>query len=52
MKTKGTKSKELVKLPESDLLLLVAAKLKDRELFPQKVEDARRFLQNLKKANS
>lgn len=52
MKTKGTKSKELVKVPESGLLSLVASKLKDRVLFPKKVEDARKFLQNFKKANS
>lgn len=52
MKTKGTKSEELVKVPESALLSLVASKLKDRVLFPKKVEDAKKFLQNVKKANS
>lgn len=52
MKSKGTKSKELVKLPESELLSLVAAKLKDRVLFPSMVENARKFLQTVKKANA
>ncbi len=52
MKTKGRKSKDIVKVPESGLLSLVASKLKDRVLFPKKVEDARKFLQNVKKANS
>lgn len=48
MKAKVTKSKELVKVPESGLLSLVASKLKDRVLFPQKVEDAKKFLRNVK----
>jgi hypothetical protein len=48
MKAKAKKSKELVKVPESGLLSLVASKLKDRVLFPQKVEDARNFLQKVK----
>jgi hypothetical protein len=52
MKTKETKSKELVKIPESDLVSLVASKLKDRVLFPKKIEEAKEFLQNVKKANS
>ncbi len=52
MKTKETKSKELVKIPESGLLSLVASKLKDRVLFPKKIEEAKEFLQNVKKANS
>jgi hypothetical protein len=52
MKTKETKSKELVKMPESGLLSLVASKLKDRVLFPKKIEEAKEFLQNVKKTNS
>ncbi len=48
MKIKVTKSKELVKVPESGLLSLVASKLKDRTLFPQKVEDAKKYLQKAK----
>jgi hypothetical protein len=37
MKGKEQKSRELVKVPESVLLSLVASKLKDRVLFPKKV---------------
>ena len=48
MKSKETKSKQLVKVPESDLLSLVASKLKDRVLFPQKIEDAKKYLQKVK----
>ena len=39
-------------MPESELLSLVASKLKDRVLFPKKIEEAKNFLQNVKKANS
>lgn len=52
MNTKVTKSKELVKVPESGLLSLVALKLKDRVLFPRKIEDAKKYLQKVKIANS
>jgi hypothetical protein len=52
MKAKETKSTGLVKVPESGLLSLVAAKLKDRVLFPQKVEDAKKYLQKVKLAKS
>ena len=48
MKAKETKSVKLVKVPENGLLYLVAAKLKDRVLFPKKVEDAKRFLKKVK----
>ncbi len=48
MKTKATNSKGLVKVPESGLLALVAAKLKGRDLFPKKVEDAKRHLKKAK----
>jgi hypothetical protein len=48
MKNKTTKSKKLVKVSESGLLSLVAAKLKDSELFPQKMEDAKKYLQKVK----
>lgn len=50
MKAKETKSKELVKVPESGLLSLVASKLKDRVLFPKKIEDAKKYLKNVKTA--
>lgn len=48
MKTKETLTRKLVKVPESGLLSLVASKLKDRTLFPQKVEDAKKYLQQVK----
>jgi hypothetical protein len=43
MKPKETKSKELVKVPESGLLSLVALKLKDRVLFPKKLKRRKSF---------
>ncbi|WP_430898664.1 MULTISPECIES: hypothetical protein [unclassified Paraflavitalea] len=52
MKAKETKSKEMVKVPESGLLSLVASKLKGRDLFPKKVEDAKKYLKKVKSANS
>lgn len=52
MKTKETQSNKLVKVPESGLLSLVASKLKDRVLFPQKVEEAKKYLKKAKIANS
>jgi hypothetical protein len=42
------KSARLVSVPEKGLLSLVATKLKDRQLFPEKLEDAKKFLSNLK----
>jgi hypothetical protein len=52
MKSKVTKSKVLVKVPESGLLSLVYSKLKERVLFPQKIEDAKKYLQKVKIADS
>lgn len=52
MNTKVTKSKELVKIPESGLLSLVSSKLKDRVLFPKKIEDAKKYLQKVKLSTS
>ncbi len=52
MRTKETKLKELVKVPESGLLSLVASKLKDRVLFPKKIEDAKKYLKKAKIAGS
>jgi hypothetical protein len=46
MRAKETKSKALVK--ESELLSSVASKLKDRVLFPKKVEDAKKYLGKVK----
>jgi hypothetical protein len=51
MNNKATKSKELVKVPESGLLSLVASKLKDRVLFPNKIESAKKYLQKVKLSN-
>ncbi|WP_157097969.1 hypothetical protein [Niabella ginsenosidivorans] len=48
METKKTKSKKLVKVTEAGLLSLIAAKLKGKVLFPQKVEDAKSHLQKVK----
>lgn len=48
MKAKEAKVKDLVKVPKSGLLSLVASKLKGRVLFPEKVEDAKKYLQNVK----
>ncbi|MBC7722673.1 MAG: hypothetical protein H7068_11655 [Pedobacter sp.] len=44
MKTKETTSKELVSVSEKALLSLVASKLKDRVLFPQKIAEAKKYL--------
>lgn len=38
----------MAKVSESGLLPLVAAKLKGRDLFPKKVEDAKKYLQQVK----
>lgn len=49
-----TKSKKAVKLKrsEKELLQRIALKLKDRVLFPEKIEDAKRHLQQLRDAES
>jgi hypothetical protein len=44
MKSKENKGK-LVKVPKSALLSLVAARLKDRVLFPEKIEEVKKYLQ-------
>ncbi len=51
MKPKVTRSQELVKVSESELLSLVASKLKGRVLFPQKVADAKKYLKKVQVAN-
>lgn len=51
MKAKETEKKELVKVTKSALLSLVAAKLKNRVLFPEKVEEARKYLKKVRPAN-
>lgn len=49
MKTKENKKDNLVTIPESTLLTLVAARLEGRVLFPKKVESAKRILENMKR---
>jgi hypothetical protein len=41
-------TRKLVKVPKSGLLSLVAAKLKGRELFPEKNEAAKNYLKKAK----
>jgi len=48
MKTKENSKAKLVKVPKSGLLSLVAAKLKGRELFPEKNEEAKEYLKKAK----
>lgn len=52
MKAKKTNAKEWVKVPETGLLSLVASKLKDRDLFPEKVAEAKNYLRKVKIAKS
>lgn len=42
------KSEKIVKVTEAALLSLVAAKLKGKVLFPQKIEDVKNYLRNVK----
>jgi hypothetical protein len=37
----------LVKVPEEGLLAMVAASLKDRVLFPEKLESSRKFMEKV-----
>ena len=48
MKAKEKHTEKLVKVSESGLLSLVADKIKGRVLFPEKVEDARQYLKQVK----
>lgn len=48
MKPIEKKSEKLVKVKEATLLALVADKLKDRNLFPEKVEAAQKILKENK----
>lgn len=40
---------KMVKVPEKALLKLIAEKLKNRILFPERVEQVKEYLKNLKK---
>ena len=46
MKAQSKKSKpeELVSVPTKGLLTLVGSRLKNRNLFPEKVEDAKKYI--------
>ncbi|MGN6437348.1 MAG: hypothetical protein ACTHMM_12485 [Agriterribacter sp.] len=48
MQRKDNKDEKLVKVSEAALLSLVADRLKGRNLFPEKVEEAKKYLQNAK----
>jgi hypothetical protein len=50
MKAKENKSEKLVRVPQKALLSLVAHKLKDRVLFPEKVEKAKQYLMHIEYA--
>lgn len=50
--TKENKAEELVSVPKQGLLSLVATRLKDRNLFPEKVEEAKKYFRKLKGAHS
>lgn len=52
MKTKETNAQKLVKEPQKALLSFVAAKLKNRVLFPEKLEEAKQYLKNIEVAKS
>lgn len=48
MKTKEKDAERMVQITESELLSLVASKLKDRLLFPEKVEESKKFFKKIK----
>jgi hypothetical protein len=47
-KENKNKDQKMVQVPEAALLSLVADKLKDRLLFPEKIEAAREYLRHAK----
>lgn len=47
MEPKEKNSRSVVKVPEKHLLSLVAEKLKDRVLFPHKLEEAKDYIKKL-----
>jgi len=47
METKDKEQESLVKVPEKGLLSLVAAKLKGRTLFPNQIEEAKKYLKRV-----
>lgn len=52
MKTKGKKEQSRAKASEAGLLLLAAAKLKGRNLFPHKTAKAKEYLRTATVASS
>lgn len=50
METKVNNTEKLVKVPQKGLLSLVASKLKDRVLFPEKLEKAREYMKKVELA--
>ena len=52
MKTKEISAEKLVKVPQKGLLTLVAANLKNKVLFPEKLEEAKQYLKKLEVAKS
>lgn len=50
--TKEKQTEELVSVPKQGLLSLVASRLMDRNLFPQKVEEAKKYFRKLKGVHS
>ena len=47
---KRKEKKYRVKAPDSDFLSLIAERLKNKDLFPQKTEEAKQFLRKIKGA--
>ena len=50
MKANQKTTERMVKVPQKGLLALVASKLKDRVLFPEKLEEAKLFLKKVQSA--
>jgi len=48
MENANKKTTTVVKVPEKGLLHLVSSIIKDKQLFPEKMEDAKNYLSNLK----
>ncbi|SMC88725.1 hypothetical protein SAMN04488524_3232 [Pedobacter africanus] len=48
MRTKKIQSGKLIKISETALLSLIANRLHDRMLFPEKVEEAKRYIRSIK----
>lgn len=47
MKTKETNTNDMTKISEAELLKLVATKLDGKVLFPEKIEEAKKFIANI-----